>query len=38
MMKRLFCFFLGHQWFYARGYSTNKRMRHCRSCNKQEFL
>ena len=31
------CFFFGHVWIYARGYSTNRPMRQCRRCPKQEF-
>lgn len=37
MLKRLICLVLGHGWFYARGYSTGRPMRHCVHCNKQEF-
>jgi len=36
-MAKLICWVFGHDWFFARGYSTGRDMRHCRRCNKQEY-
>lgn len=35
---KLACRVFGHEWFHARGYSTNRHIQHCLRCNKQEFL